>query len=254
MSKDQGRGRYAKYRLWQTTAVEHYIRSSNHRSCDICPVDSDTIQGGHIIFNDASATPSLVCPECFQFCKSLFKTTTAAVISKGNWERWITTLSDTEKYLVALCMESFIAVSEARVSGMTNDMNTVQRRVYSIISAGFTNYPRFKVAGVALYMMNGQCFMGIGIPRTAGTMIEYAPMPTTVCLSGNHILLHSQSVSNIQKCCSYCHKKSVDLKICSGCNWLRYCSVSCQKDDWASHKKSCTDVKVYLDKYGHKLA
>ncbi|KAF7532433.1 hypothetical protein G7054_g7965 [Neopestalotiopsis clavispora] len=39
--------------------------------------------------------------------------------------------------------------------------------------------------------------------------------------------------------CAKCKKSGVDLKNCSKCRSISYCSRDCQKDDWKVHKKSC---------------
>jgi Ankyrin repeats (3 copies)/MYND finger/Ankyrin repeat len=43
-------------------------------------------------------------------------------------------------------------------------------------------------------------------------------------------------------CCSVCQKEgdSSEIKQCSVCGTTRYCGVDCQKNDWATHKKTCT--------------
>lgn len=43
--------------------------------------------------------------------------------------------------------------------------------------------------------------------------------------------------------CEYCCMELPDLKKCSRCKSVHYCSVTCQKDDWADHKKVCVKVK-----------
>jgi len=42
-----------------------------------------------------------------------------------------------------------------------------------------------------------------------------------------------------RKSCSKCLKTADNLKRCSGCKSVSYCSVECQRDDWSSHKPSC---------------
>ena len=38
--------------------------------------------------------------------------------------------------------------------------------------------------------------------------------------------------------CGYCNRINPKYE-CSTCNWIKYCSISCQKNDWALHKKLC---------------
>ena len=45
--------------------------------------------------------------------------------------------------------------------------------------------------------------------------------------------------------CAYCHhkpEKGVELKKCSRCRVTHYCSVNCQKEDWAFHRFACAVV------------
>jgi len=43
--------------------------------------------------------------------------------------------------------------------------------------------------------------------------------------------------------CTVCDKVG-DIKVCSSCKELLYCSSECQKKDWPEHKKVCQKVKV----------
>ena len=42
--------------------------------------------------------------------------------------------------------------------------------------------------------------------------------------------------------CANCYLKKVALKMCSRCKTISYCSVTCQKDHWASHKERCSSA------------
>lgn len=46
--------------------------SSLSCACDLCPVMSDTISGGHIVFNDFSQSVSLLCPPCCELSRRMF--------------------------------------------------------------------------------------------------------------------------------------------------------------------------------------
>jgi hypothetical protein len=43
--------------------------------------------------------------------------------------------------------------------------------------------------------------------------------------------------------CAICNKGEEEiagqLRFCSGCTGIRYCSVECQKADWKRHRKDC---------------
>ncbi|XP_025114304.1 histone-lysine N-methyltransferase SMYD3-like isoform X2 [Pomacea canaliculata] len=43
--------------------------------------------------------------------------------------------------------------------------------------------------------------------------------------------------------CSYCLMRSADLKRCTACTQLRYCSKKCQRADWSVHKLECQCLK-----------
>jgi len=46
--------------------------------------------------------------------------------------------------------------------------------------------------------------------------------------------------------CAYCHslKPKMKIKRCGSCQLTRYCSVDCQRADWARHKTMCKMVTV----------
>ena len=56
-----------------------------------------------------------------------------------------------------------------------------------------------------------------------------------------------------EQTCAGCHTHFEDRKLqkCSSCKMIRYCSVECQKQDWANHKQSC---KEYLELNRRKKA
>lgn len=39
--------------------------------------------------------------------------------------------------------------------------------------------------------------------------------------------------------CNKCKVIKPDIKQCSGCKMVRYCSLECQKSDWKNHKPCC---------------
>ena len=43
----------------------------------------------------------------------------------------------------------------------------------------------------------------------------------------------------VQKKCSFCGKKRLDLLKCAACKSVWYCNVQCQKKAWKSHKDKC---------------
>jgi hypothetical protein len=42
--------------------------------------------------------------------------------------------------------------------------------------------------------------------------------------------------------CGYCKTKSYDLKRCSGCRLVSYCSKACQSSAWPDHSLTCTKL------------
>ncbi|KAK6996029.1 hypothetical protein R3P38DRAFT_3074559 [Favolaschia claudopus] len=51
----------------------------------------------------------------------------------------------------------------------------------------------------------------------------------------------------IAECCNAGCKESSEscstkLRYCSGCRLMRYCSTSCQKSAWKSHRSTCADL------------
>lgn len=63
---------------------------------------------------------------------------------------------------------------------------------------------------------------------------EYSPMSSSQTMNDND--------DPVQIQCKQCAKSSNDMKKCSVCLDVYYCSVECQKADWTSHKKICTQV------------
>ena len=75
-----------------------------------------------------------------------------------------------------------------------------------------------------------------------GGSIIIRSMPFSSAVAGEHI----------QEYCNKCgHKK--ELKKCSQCNYVRYCSRDCQTKAWQSHKKECDYIKSKLDIFSKVL-
>jgi len=45
--------------------------------------------------------------------------------------------------------------------------------------------------------------------------------------------------------CGACHKDRDDLLVCSACQTITYCDISCQEADWNKHKKICKKLKNF---------
>ena len=55
-----------------------------------------------------------------------------------------------------------------------------------------------------------------------------------------YLLKHKKKVK-----CDGCNKQSTEkMKLCSGCERVRYCDAECQKKDWKEHKKVCGKCAV----------
>ena len=40
--------------------------------------------------------------------------------------------------------------------------------------------------------------------------------------------------------CSHCSMDAAELDTCSGCGWVHYCNVECQRADWSHHRAICS--------------
>ena len=67
--------------------------------------------------------------------------------------------------------------------------------------------------------------------------------------NGNNSIFRTENITSIEakmvtkndeviKKCSIC-SKTIELKLCSKCKQVSYCSIACQKEDWSIHKKYC---------------
>jgi SET and MYND domain-containing protein len=61
--------------------------------------------------------------------------------------------------------------------------------------------------------------------------------------------VHILSSSSSTKYCSQCFNLSIDLKRCSKCHLISYCSISCQRKDWIYHKYECSYLHQIIDEY-----
>ena len=50
--------------------------------------------------------------------------------------------------------------------------------------------------------------------------------------------------------CEVCKKSFSDIKKCSACNMIYYCSISCQRKDWPKHKLKCKDDAKFRENFG----
>jgi hypothetical protein len=49
--------------------------------------------------------------------------------------------------------------------------------------------------------------------------------------------------------CTNCGTKDVNtLKRCTGCKFVKYCNVDCQKADWKNHKSVCKTIRSRREK------
>uniref|UniRef100_A0A1I7THV3 MYND-type domain-containing protein n=1 Tax=Caenorhabditis tropicalis TaxID=1561998 RepID=A0A1I7THV3_9PELO len=51
--------------------------------------------------------------------------------------------------------------------------------------------------------------------------------------------------AQVERYCNYCLTSMVQLKKCSACKKLYYCSLECQRTDWKLHKFECKAIKAH---------
>lgn len=56
-------------------------------------------------------------------------------------------------------------------------------------------------------------------------------------------------LSSSSNSCSQCFITHEDLKRCSKCHRVSYCSISCQRKDWIYHKHECSILDQLIDEY-----
>jgi SET and MYND domain-containing protein len=61
--------------------------------------------------------------------------------------------------------------------------------------------------------------------------------------------VHILSSSSSSTYCSQCLNLFNDLKRCSKCHLISYCSISCQQKDWIYHKYECSSLHQLIDEY-----
>ena len=61
--------------------------------------------------------------------------------------------------------------------------------------------------------------------------------------------IHVLASSSTTEHCSHCFQGSTDLKRCSKCHRVSYCSVSCQRHDWIYHKHECPHLSAITEEY-----
>ena len=44
--------------------------------------------------------------------------------------------------------------------------------------------------------------------------------------------------------CGNCMKEGEDLRRCTGCKFIRYCSKNCQVTEWSAHKQYCKSIQT----------
>lgn len=60
---------------------------------------------------------------------------------------------------------------------------------------------------------------------------------------------HVLSASSNGLYCSQCFQPSNQLKRCSKCHQISYCSIECQKKDWTYHRQECSYLSKLEDEY-----
>ncbi len=62
-------------------------------------------------------------------------------------------------------------------------------------------------------------------------------------------VIHDKDHLIVEDICNTClEDENVDLKTCSRCHLMKYCSVQCQREDFPGHKKDCRNIKKLTDR------
>lgn len=59
----------------------------------------------------------------------------------------------------------------------------------------------------------------------------------------NELLEALTSANGCTKCGTNTKDVNKSLKRCTGCKFVKYCNVDCQKADWKNHKSVCNTIR-----------
>jgi hypothetical protein len=72
-------------------------------------------------------------------------------------------------------------------------------------------------------------------------LYDDCPMNKQTYKDDNFTLSSTREIK--QDCCASCKRIAINLKRCGRCRTVVYCSVECQRSNWAQHKKVCAYVE-----------
>ncbi|MDR3646023.1 MAG: zinc finger MYND domain-containing protein [Candidatus Babeliales bacterium] len=113
-----------------------------------------------------------------------------------------------------------------------------------ILDSVETNDTTVLVAG-NLHAVNMEKFLSSKFEKVA----EYGIKPKEFNLKSNYDPINLNifnKLMNSEKSCDTCFN-SKNLKLCTGCRSVSYCSQECQKSDWSNHKAVCKAVKSKIE-------
>ena len=76
-------------------------------------------------------------------------------------------------------------------------------------------------------------------PKSSSEMPSNPEKSESKCKEGSLDTASIITSSKLTNKCSYCATQSSELKRCSNCLSVQYCSVHCQKKHWKKHKENC---------------
>ncbi|KAG6835042.1 hypothetical protein H0H93_005341, partial [Arthromyces matolae] len=84
------------------------------------------------------------------------------------------------------------------------------------------------------------------VQATHAEFLEYGRLPECSNLKASIIGILVWYIVSILKLQCANEESRKYLRVCSGCNWTRYCSVKCQRQNWKHHRRCCGQYRPGL--------